>query len=42
MKVKKVKLNNTLLMHLLEGKNQIPYKNAYLLKFSSKKKVKKE
>jgi hypothetical protein len=28
---------------LLEGKNQIPYKNAYLLKFLSKKKeVKKE
>jgi hypothetical protein len=28
---------------LLEGKNQIPYKNAYLLKFSSKKKgVKKK
>ena len=39
MKVKKVKLNDTLLMHLLEGKSQNHYKNACLLKFLSKKKV---
>jgi hypothetical protein len=43
MKIKKVKLNDTLLNMLLEGKNQIPYKNAYLLKFLGKKKeMKKE
>jgi hypothetical protein len=42
MKVKKVKLNDTLLNMLFEGKNQIPYKNAYLLKFLGKKGVKKE
>jgi hypothetical protein len=41
MKVKKVKLNDALLNMLLEGRKQTHYKNACLLKFSSKKVKKK-